>query len=251
MLKKALVLIIFTQSTFATPSPLPQPLKLITSQGGEIVDSFTAPAGVTGYIVDYRGKALTVYLSKNQQHIFTGKMLDATGRDMGQEVLEEYIRGPQSEKKWQTFSSSNWIIDGSEDAENVIYTFTDPNCPYCKRFWKDARPWVESGKVQIRHILVGILKADSYGKSAAILSAEDPTEALHQHEARDNSSLRPLKSPSEKVSAQLKENHFLMRSLGVSATPAIYYKDKTNAVKLHMGLPSASQLEQIIGLKEE
>lgn len=42
-----------------------------------------------------------------------------------------------------------------------------------------------------------------------------------------------------------------MRSLGVSATPAIYYKDKTNAVKLHMGLPSASQLEQIIGLKEE
>ncbi|MCW8092710.1 thiol:disulfide interchange protein DsbG [Alteromonas sp. ASW11-130] len=249
MLKRAFLFLVFSHSILAADGKLPQPLQLIEKQGGEVVDSFDAPSGMTGYIVDFRGNALTVYLSKNKHYLFTGKMLDSTGRDMGKEALEGYISGPQSEKKWQTLLSSNWVLDGSEDAEKVIYTFTDPNCPYCKRFWEDARPWVESGKVQIRHILVGILKADSYGKSAAILSAKDPAEALHQHEASSSRPIRPLESPSEKVRTQLKENHLLMQSLGVSATPAIYYKDKTNAVQLHMGLPPTSQLEQILGSK--
>src|SRR3546814_8987929 len=60
--------------------------------------------------------------------------------------------------------------------------FSDPNCPYCNMFWKQARPWVESGKVQLRHIMVGMLRADSAGKSAALLSAKDPRAALNEHE---------------------------------------------------------------------
>ena len=249
MLKRVFLFLVFSHSIYAADNQLPHSLKFIQKQGGEVVESFNAPSGMTGYIVEFRGNALTVYLTEDEQYLFTGKMLDATGRDIGEEALEGYINGPQSEKKWQALRSSNWIPDGSEDAEKVIYTFSDPNCPYCKKFWENARPWVASGEVQIRHILVGILKADSYGKSAAILSAKDPAEALYEHQASENGSVRPLTSPSETVRTQLEENHLLMQTLGISAVPAIYYKDKTNALKLHMGLPGALQLEQIMSSK--
>ncbi|WP_232365098.1 hypothetical protein [Salinimonas marina] len=94
MLKRALLLLAFAHPTVAADNELPKPLQFIEKQGGEVVDSYAAPAGVTGYIVDFRGNALTVYLSEDKQYLFTGKMLDAAGRDMGKEKLDEYIRGP-------------------------------------------------------------------------------------------------------------------------------------------------------------
>ncbi len=251
MLRNVLLLIAIAMSGLATASSLPQPLKFIESQGGEVVNAFDAPSGVTGYIIDFRGNALTVYLSEDKQYLFTGKMLDASGRDIGETALNAYISGPQSEKNWQALGSSNWISDGDEDAKRVIYTFTDPNCPYCKKFWQQARPWVETGKVQIRHILVGILKADSFDKSAAILSAENPATALYQHESGNEIDVRAIASLSDSVKEKLNANHALMQSLGVSATPAIYYKDGNNAVSLQMGLPGKSQLEQIMGAGDD
>ncbi len=251
MLRNILLLITIANSGLATASSLPQSLQLIENQGGEVVNAFDTPSGVTGYIIDFRGNALTVYLSEDKQYLFTGKMLDATGRDMGETALNAYITGPQSEKNWQALGSSNWISDGDEDAKRVIYTFTDPNCPYCKKFWQQARPWVEAGKVQIRHILVGILKADSFDKSAAILSAEDPATALYQHESGNEVNIRTIASLSKSVKEKLNANHTLMQSLGVSATPAIYYKDSENAVSRHMGLPGPSQLEVIMGAGDD
>jgi thiol:disulfide interchange protein DsbG len=43
--------------------------------------------------------------------------------------------------------NSSWIADGSIGARRVVYVFTDPNCPYCNKFWAEARPWVQAGKV--------------------------------------------------------------------------------------------------------
>ncbi|WP_373769742.1 thiol:disulfide interchange protein DsbG, partial [Delftia acidovorans] len=67
--------------------------------------------------------------------------------------------------------TSTWVPDGKADAPRVIYTFTDPNCKYCHKFWEAARPWVDAGKVQLRHILVGVIRDDSPAKAAAILQA--------------------------------------------------------------------------------
>ncbi|MBD3587680.1 thiol:disulfide interchange protein DsbG [Salinimonas sp. HHU 13199] len=251
MLKNTLLFLTIVKSGVAIASSVPEPLKFVDKQGGEVVDAFDAPSGFTGYIIDFRGNALTVYLTEDKQFLFTGKMLDSTGRDMGETALSAYITGPQSEKTWQALASSNWIPDGDKDAERVIYTFTDPNCPYCKKFWQQARPWVEAGKIQIRHILVGILKADSFDKSAAILSAENPATALYQHESGNEIDVRAIASLSDSVKGKLNANHALMQSLGVSATPAIYYKDGNNAVSLQMGLPGKLQLEQIMGAGDD
>jgi thiol:disulfide interchange protein DsbG len=70
---------------------------------------------------------------------------------------------------------ASWILDGKKEAPVIVYVF-DPFCPYCKQFWQQARPWVESGKVQLRTILVGVIKPESPATAAAILAAKDPAK---------------------------------------------------------------------------
>ncbi len=63
-----------------------------------------------------------------------------------------------------------------KEAPIILYVFADPFCPYCLQFWQQARPWVESGKVQIRTLLVGVIKPESPATAAAILATQDPAK---------------------------------------------------------------------------
>jgi len=229
-------------------SPLPEPLDLLIEQGGEIVEQFDAPAGMQGYIADFRGQVITLYVTSDDKYMFTGAMLDAQGNNLGEQALQAYLSGPKSIKDWQQLESSHWVLDGLPTAKRIVYTFTDPNCPYCKKFWQSARPWVDSGKVQIRHILVGILRADSQQKAAAILTADKPSVALTEYQ-RGNSlaNLKPLAEYSADIRTQLMENHQIMMQMGVSATPATFYQDDSGVVQKQMGLPPELMMPKILG----
>ncbi|WP_444677058.1 thiol:disulfide interchange protein DsbG [Halomonas sp. E19] len=104
------------------------------------------------------------------------------------------MRAPLDAQLWQDLEQSHWIQDGDPAAPRVLYTFTDPNCPYCVRFWEMARPWVEAGEVQLRHVMVGILQPNSPAKAAALLGADDPAAALHNHS--EGESIAPRRSPA-------------------------------------------------------
>jgi thiol:disulfide interchange protein DsbG len=243
-----ITLLLFTPWAWGQLSPLPEPLKLVTDQGGKVVDHFAAPAEMTGYIIDFKGQVMSVYVTADNKYLFTGLMLDAKGENIGEQALQAYISGPKSQQDWQRLESSHWITDGSPTAKQIIYTFTDPNCPYCKKFWKSARPWVESGQVQLRHILVGIIKADSLGKAAAILATSNPSETLKNYEADTlYPQLQVAANPPAEILNKLQENHQTMIDFGVSATPATFYRDATGTVQRHMGLPQESSLQEMFG----
>jgi thiol:disulfide interchange protein DsbG len=151
-------------------------------------------------------------------------------------------------KTWNQLEKSNWIANGSKSAPRIIYTFTDPNCPYCNKFWNEAQPWVNAGKVQVRHVLVGILMETSAGKAAALLSAADPQAALVLHEQQHASGgVKPLKEITAKVRAQLDANEALMQQLGSSATPTTFYKDASGNLQKVQGAPSAEMLIKVLG----
>jgi len=226
----------------------PAPLRLLTQQGGEIVSEFKAPAKMTGYVANIQGKTITLYVTQDEQYLFTGPMLDVDGNNVGEEIINAYVNGPKALKNWQALENSHWVRDGSSSAPRIIYTFTDPNCPYCKQFWKNARPWVEAEEVQIRHILVGILKADSLGKAAAILSADDPATQLKKlEEGSLFDALKPLENPTKAVQGMLTKNHEIMVSLGARATPATFYKNREGEFKAQIGLPPAPLMAEIFG----
>ncbi len=155
--------------------------------------------------------------------------------------------------QWQALEGGHWIADGRASAPRTIYMFTDPNCPYCNKLWTDARPWVDSGKVQIRHLVVGILTPTSNGKAAALLDAGNPEKALADYEkgqgfstarmiasgkvhALDSGTLRPLAPIPPRVQGALDANRALMSSLGLEATPAVVWKDGGGRMRILQGV---------------
>lgn len=253
MIKKPFVLFAVLFSLFgmtlgAQAKDWPAPIKALEAQGVEVIGTFAAPGGLTGYAGMSEQQPLAIYLTADGKQAVIGTMIDAKGANLSQEPLDRLLSKPMTGKIWKQLEKSAWIADGSNNAPRVIYTFTDPNCPYCNKFWNDARPWVKAGKVQLRHVIVAILTDTSAGKAAALLSAKDPQVALTQHEQQHASGgVKPLSQISATVRTQLDANQKLMQQLGASATPTIFYKDASGNLQKIQGAPSAEMLTKILG----
>jgi thiol:disulfide interchange protein DsbG len=227
---------------------LPAPIKALQAKGVDIVGSFAAPGGLLGYAGIVENRPLAMYVTSDRQHAVIGTLVDANGEDLGQASLDKLVSEPMTRKTWASLDGSSWIADGARNAPRIVYTFTDPNCPYCNKFWSDARPWVKSGKVQLRHVMVGILRPDSAGKAAALLSAKDPQRALLQHEQQHaKGGVAALTKIAPKTRAQLDANEKLMQELGFSATPTVLYKDGAGLLQTTQGAPAKDKLTEMLG----
>ena len=121
--------------TFASATDLPAPIAATVERGVEIIGQFDAPSGLQGYAGKFNGQGMALFLTQDQQHVIVGTLLDAEGRDISRTALDELVYGPMGEQMWAQLQEGNWVTDGSDDAERVVYTFTDPNCPFCSMFW--------------------------------------------------------------------------------------------------------------------
>ena len=221
----------------------PGPVQALVEEGLEIHGEFEAPGGLVGYAASHQGREMTVYVTADGQHAIVGTMIDAEGNDLSEVPLDELVRAPQEEQVWQQLEQSHWIQDGQADAPRVLYTFTDPNCPYCHQFWEQARPWIEAGEVQLRHIMVGILQSDSPAKASALLGAEDPEAALHDHSGGD--SVAPSAQPRH-IEDQVYRNNQLFDELGLYATPTTVYRHDGRLQRVD-GMPDATSLHEMMG----
>ncbi|MBJ9975342.1 thiol:disulfide interchange protein DsbG [Pseudomonas sp. S75] len=226
----------------------PEPIRQMQAKGAVIKGSFEAPDGLRGYAAEYHNNGIALYLTADGKHVLVGSLFDEQGRDLSAEPLEKLVYGPMSKEIWAKLDKSTWIQDGKADAPRTVYLFSDPNCPYCNMFWEQARPWVDSGKVQLRHIMVGIIRPDSPGKSAALLAAKDPAKALKDHESAGKAStLKALQTIPEVVQKQLAANQGLMEEMGLGATPAIFYRDEQGQLQTQQGAPRPDMLGKILG----
>ncbi|WP_210643584.1 MULTISPECIES: thiol:disulfide interchange protein DsbG [unclassified Pseudomonas] len=239
-----------SQAPLLQAEELPAAIKKIEAKGAKIVGTFEAPDGLRGYAAQYQNRGMALYLTPDGQHVLLGNLYDADGKDLSVEPLQKLVYAPMAKEVWAKMQTSNWIADGNQDAPRTVYLFSDPNCPYCNMFWEQARPWVKAGKVQLRHIMVGIIREDSPGKSAALLAAKDPEKALAEHEkAGKGSVLKPLKDIPAAIQAKLDANQQLMDELELSATPAIFYLDDKGELQQQQGAPSPDKLVKILGPK--
>ena len=236
------------QSPLLQAEELPEAIRKIEAKGAKIIGSFDAPDGLRGYAAQYQNRGMALYLTPDGNHVLLGNLYDADGKDLSAEPLQKLVYAPMAKEVWAKMDASHWIADGKQDAPRVVYLFSDPNCPYCNMFWEQARPWVKAGKVQLRHIMVGIIREDSPGKSAALLASKDPAKALAQHEkAGKASTLKALDKVPEAVQAKLDANLAVMEELGLSATPAIFYLDDQQQLQTQQGAPRPELLGKILG----
>lgn len=226
----------------------PKPIESIIEQGVEIIDTFDAPAGMMGYAGMMRGEPLAIYVTQDKEHAIVGTLIDAEGVNLTVKVMDELVEGPRAERAWKELENSAWVADGPEDAERVIYTFTDPNCPYCHKFREAAEPWIKSGKVQFRHILVAILRQSSMDKAATILGSDDSEALMQQHnDSFNQGGIAVDDALLEKGQVRVQLNTNLMQRLGFGATPTSFYKDSNGKVQSVQGMPGEDMLEDIMG----
>lgn len=222
-------------------------VKALEVQGLTVMEEFKVGGGLRAFAAVAGDRPIAVYVTTDGNAIL-GTRLDSKGEPLDQEALEKLAAKPIADKAWAQLEAAKWVRDGKADAPRVIYTFSDANCPYCHRFWEAARPWVDSGKVQIRHILVGIIKEDSPAKAAAILEARDPGAALQQNEKNfDRGGITPAKSVSPSARKTLDDNQMLMMTLGFRGTPGILIRDSNGALKKYNGMPQQAALAEVLG----
>lgn len=227
---------------------LPKPVQAMQAQGFEVLAEFDAPAGLRGFAGVAGQSPLTVYATADGSHALVGTLVNAEGIDVGAAAVQEHVLKPLAERSWARLADSTWVADGSADAARIVYTFSDANCPYCNSFWRAARPWVDAGKVQLRHVIVGVIREDSANKAASILTAADPSAALLQNENGFNDGgIKPAASVSAKVRGQLDANQALMQEMGFRGTPGIAWLDAQGMLQRHPGMPSDSDLEAMFG----
>ncbi|WMJ69589.1 thiol:disulfide interchange protein DsbG [Stenotrophomonas sp. 24(2023)] len=227
----------------------PDVLKGIEKHGFEVVSEFDAPGGLRGFAGVVGGQQpAAAYVTPDGKHVLVGSLFDAQGNDVAAAAVEKLVAAPMSAKIWTKLEGSAWVRDGKADAPRVVYTFSDANCPYCHKFWDAARPWVDAGKVQLRHVMVGVIREDSPAKAAAILSAQDPSAALLENERQfDRGGIKPLASISREVANKLDANQVLMLEMGFQGTPGILFKDAQGNVQRRAGLPQGADLDLVLG----
>ncbi|HDS1039861.1 TPA: thiol:disulfide interchange protein DsbG [Stenotrophomonas maltophilia] len=227
----------------------PAVLKGIEKHGFEVVAEFEAPGGLRGFAGVVGGQQpAAAYVTADGKHVLVGSLFDAEGNDVSAQAVEKLAAVPMSAKMWSKLEGSAWVRDGKADAPRVVYTFSDANCPYCHKFWDAARPWVDAGKVQLRHIMVGVIREDSPAKAAAILAARDPSAALLENEHQfDQGGIKPLPNISREIAGKLDANQVLMIEMGFQGTPGILFQDADGIVQRLSGLPQGEDLQKVLG----
>lgn len=241
----------FPATAESADKALPAPVQTLQEQGLLIVGPFNAPDGMSGYAAMANGRPLTIYVTPGGQHAIIGTLLDKDANNLSADPVRKMITDPQNEEIWTTLEKeSAWVADGKADAPQVVYMFDDTECPYCHLFWQQTRPWVAAGKVQIRHVLVGIITPQSPDEAAAILSAANPAEALRRHEESyqgEGKNKMDLSKITAEARQQVKTNERLMHQFGIRGTPAVYYQRADGSFGSVGGMPQGDMMAEVMG----
>ena len=225
----------------------PPVLEKLAAHGVTIMDAFDAGDGLQGFAGVTNQQPVAVYVTSGGDAI-VGTRIDADGNARDAKRLQELVTRPLGEQTWAKLESAHWVRDGDINAPRVVYTFSDPNCPYCNRLWQAARPWVESGKVQLRHVMVGVIRQDSAAKAATILGAKDPGAKLVENESRfAEGGVAAASSVSAQIRQRLDANQRLMTELGFRGTPALMFRDQEGIVQRRSGMPQGADLDAVMG----
>ncbi|HKU70445.1 MAG TPA: DsbC family protein [Burkholderiales bacterium] len=172
-----------------------------------------------------------LYTDDKVSYIFFGTLLDTrSGND--RDLTRE--RTAQLAAQVLRKSTDNAIKRVRGNGKRTIYTFEDPNCPYCKELQKELH---KLNDVTIYTFLWPILSPDSVEKSRGIWCSRDRAKAW------DDWMLRGVVPPSgAKCDTPLDKNIELAQRFGSRGTPAVFLADG-NTVG---GYVPADKLEQAL-----
>jgi len=225
----------------------PYPIKQMEKQGIRIIGPFDTPGGLKGWLGEYQGSGVTLYLTPDGKHVISGYMYNEEGVNLSEGVINEKIYVPAGRKMWKKLQSSPGVTEGSNNASCHVVVFADPFCPYCKKFYQQVEPAIRNNTLQIKTLLVGIMSPESGQYAAGILSAVNPSKAWRDFENSPRLTKPHLpEKTSRQIFYQIQKNQNIMQDLGANGTPAIYYMSSDKKLQQVIGLPDKDQMAALL-----
>ncbi|NVJ52741.1 MAG: DsbC family protein [Campylobacteraceae bacterium] len=178
-----------------------------------------------GLNVKVKGRMDTIFLTKDKKYLLPG---DAINTQNGQQL--------QLPVDISSTLGNEAFTYGTGSDEYVL--FTDPECPYCKKFESYFSQIEDKVKIRVfffplsfhknaRDISLYIMSQDSYkDKKEAMLNTTKNTEAFKNRKI-DEKELAKLEKDLDK---QMK----IARELGISGTPTLFDKDGNRIIWAQM-----------------
>ncbi len=218
---------------------------------GKVLRTFPAAGGMTGWVLQPPKNVPPVlaFSTPDGQALVVGTILDANGKALNNEYNEKYVPKPEVEKALA-------VVEGATGSavKSTVYVFADPMCVFCNMLYRELLPYEKVG-LQVRYVLVGILKQDSAGKAAAIYQSANPVAALNQHEMtvdalKEVGGIPPVTARPE-IALAIKANTEMMGKFGFTGTPGIVFKDASGKLTTVNGFARPSQLPGLTHLPEQ
>lgn len=146
---------------------------------------------------------------------------------------------PAANRLYQILQTAHFIEQGQQNAPHRMYVIFDPNCIFCHALFEASQKQVDTGKLAIRWVPIGVMKRSSPLKVMAILSAASPIDALKQNEAgfndaQEEGGIPPIVNPGAREIAQFNHNITILKGL-INSVPVVVYKNMQDQPRISGG----------------
>jgi len=177
--------------------------------GGDRIEAVIRMPGTGLYEVvirDVEG-ARVYYADERATVVVVGQIYDTkTGRNLTEERLQKL-----NAVSWNSLPFEWAVTTTRGGGRRKIAVFSDPNCPYCKRFEKDLATLDD---ITVHIFLYPVIKPESVAQTKSVWCSKDRAKAWNDLMLRDIEPTAPpdCETPIEKLVA-------LGRRLGANSTP--------------------------------
>lgn len=170
-----------------------------------------------------------LYTDEKMNYIFSGNIIDAKSM---QNLTEKRLRDLSS-IKWDNLPLDIAVKTVRGNGKSMLAVFSDPNCPYCKRFEKDL---AKINDITIYTFLYPILSQDSRDKSNAVWCSADKSKAWN------DLMLNGTVPAAARCDTPIERTLELGRKYRVSGTPTLVF---ANGERVPGAIPR-DQLEKLL-----
>jgi thiol:disulfide interchange protein DsbC len=170
-----------------------------------------------------------IYTDEKISYIFTGNIIDA--RNM-QNLTEKRLRDLTA-IKWESLPLDTAVKTVRGNGKRTLAVFSDPNCPYCKRFEKDL---AKINDITIYTFLYPILSQDSRDKSKGVWCSADRSKAWN------DLMLEGTAPATARCDTPIEKTLELGRKYRINGTPTLVF---ANGERVPGAIPQA-QLEKLL-----